>query len=215
MTNHWVDIKNADLVMVMGGNAAEAHPCGFKWAIEAKKERKAKLIVVDPRFTRSAAVSDFYAPVRAGSDIAFLGGVINYLLSNDKIHHDYVRNYTNAAFLINPDFKFDGGLSPATTRRSATTTRHLELPDRGQGRLRHGRPDHAGSELRAAADEEALQPLHAGNGEQGLRHAEGVLPQDLRNDGGDGGAGQDHDDLVCAGLDAAFASVRRTSVPWR
>jgi formate dehydrogenase major subunit len=66
MTNHWVDIKNADLVLIMGGNAAEAHPCGFKWVIEAKKERKAKLITVDPRFTRSAAVSDFYAPVRAG-----------------------------------------------------------------------------------------------------------------------------------------------------
>ena len=110
MTNHWVDIKNADLVMVMGGNAAEAHPCGFKWAIEAKKERKAKLIVVDPRFTRSAAVADYYAPVRAGSDIAFLGGVISYLLTNDKIHHEYVKNYTNAAYLINPDFKFDGGL---------------------------------------------------------------------------------------------------------
>jgi formate dehydrogenase major subunit len=110
MTNHWVDIKNADLVMVMGGNAAEAHPCGFKWVIEAKKQRKAKLIVVDPRFTRSAAVSDYYAPLRSGTDIAFLGGVINYLLINDKIHHDYVKHYTNAAFLINPDFKFDDGI---------------------------------------------------------------------------------------------------------
>jgi formate dehydrogenase major subunit len=97
MTNHWVDLKNSDLVIVMGGNAAEAHPCGFKWVIEAKKDSKAKLIVVDPRFTRSAAVSDFYAPIRAGSDIAFLGGVINYLLSKDKIHHEYVKNYTNAA----------------------------------------------------------------------------------------------------------------------
>jgi anaerobic selenocysteine-containing dehydrogenase len=110
MTNHWVDLKNSDLVIVMGGNAAEAHPCGFKWVIEAKKDRKAKLIVVDPRFTRSAAVSDFYAPIRAGSDIAFLGGVINYLLSKDKIHHDYVKNYTNAAFLIDEGFKFEDGL---------------------------------------------------------------------------------------------------------
>jgi formate dehydrogenase major subunit len=110
MTNHWVDIKNADLVLVMGGNAAEAHPCGFKWVIEAKKQRKAKLVVVDPRFTRSASVSDYYAPIRSGSDIAFLGGVINYLLANDKIHHDYVKAYTNASFLINPDFKFDDGI---------------------------------------------------------------------------------------------------------
>ena len=110
MTNHWVDIKNADLIIVMGGNAAEAHPCGFKWVIEAKKDRKAKLVVVDPRFTRSAAVADFYAPIRAGADIAFLGGVVNYLLEKDKIHHDYVKLYSNASFLMNPDFKLEDGL---------------------------------------------------------------------------------------------------------
>jgi formate dehydrogenase major subunit len=110
MTNHWVDIKNADFILVMGGNAAEAHPCGFKWAIEAKKDRKAKLAVVDPRFTRSAAVADFYAPIRSGSDIAFLGGVINYLVEKDKLHHDYIKNYSNASFLIDEGFKFEDGL---------------------------------------------------------------------------------------------------------
>jgi formate dehydrogenase-N alpha subunit len=110
MTNHWVDIKNADLVFVMGGNPAEAHPCGFKWAIEAKKTRKAKLVVVDPRFNRTASVADYYAPIRAGSDIAFLGGVINYLLTNDKIHHDYVKAYTNASFLIDEGYKFEDGI---------------------------------------------------------------------------------------------------------
>ncbi len=110
MTNHWVDIKNADLILIMGGNAAEAHPCGFKWVTEAKAKRGAKLVVVDPRFTRSAAVSDYYAPIRVGADIAFLGGVVNYLLKNNKIHHDYVKNYTNAAFLINPEFGFKDGL---------------------------------------------------------------------------------------------------------
>jgi formate dehydrogenase major subunit len=110
MTNHWVDIKNADLVLIMGGNAAEAHPCGFKWVIEAKHHNKARLIVVDPRFTRSAAMSDYYAPIRAGSDIAFLGGVINYLLSNNKIQTEYVRHYTNAPFLINEGYKFEDGL---------------------------------------------------------------------------------------------------------
>jgi formate dehydrogenase major subunit len=110
MTNHWVDIKNADLILVMGGNAAEAHPCGFKWVTEAKANRKAKLIVVDPRFTRSAAVSDFYAPIRAGTDIAFLGGLINYLLSNDKIHHEYVKNYTDFSFLVKDEYKFENGI---------------------------------------------------------------------------------------------------------
>ena len=110
MTNHWVDIKNADLIFVMGGNPAEAHPCGFKWVIEAKKTRKAKLVVVDPRFNRTASVADFYAPLRPGSDIAFLGGVINYLLANVKIHHDYVKAYTNAAFLVDENYRFDDGL---------------------------------------------------------------------------------------------------------
>jgi len=110
MTNHWVDIKNADLVLIMGGNAAEAHPCGFKWVIEAKHHNKAKLIVVDPRFTRSAAMSDYYAPIRAGSDIAFLGGVLNYLLSNNKIQQEYVKNYTNASFIVGEEYGFTDGL---------------------------------------------------------------------------------------------------------
>ena len=110
MTNHWVDIKNADLVLIMGGNAAEAHPCGFKWVIEAKKHNAAKLIVVDPRFTRSASVADYYAPLRTGTDIAFLGGVINYLLSNNKIQLDYVKAYTDFTFLINDEFNFENGL---------------------------------------------------------------------------------------------------------
>ena len=65
MTNHWVDIKNADIVLIMGGNAAEAHPCGFKWVTEAKAHNKARLIVVDPRFTRSASVADGACPLRA------------------------------------------------------------------------------------------------------------------------------------------------------
>jgi formate dehydrogenase major subunit len=110
MTNHWVDIKNTDLVLIMGGNAAEAHPCGFKWVTEAKAHNKAKLIVVDPRFTRSAAVADYYAPIRAGSDIAFLGGVINYLITNDKIQHEYVRNFTDASFIVRADFQFENGI---------------------------------------------------------------------------------------------------------
>ncbi len=80
MTNHWVDIKNADVILAMGGNPAEAHPCGFKWVTEAKAKNKARLIVVDPRFTRTAAVADVVAQLRPGTDIAFLGGVIRYLL---------------------------------------------------------------------------------------------------------------------------------------
>ncbi len=110
MTNHWVDIKNANLILIMGGNAAEAHPCGFKWVTEAKAHNKARLIVVDPRFTRSAAVADYYAPVRAGSDIAFLAGVINYLLTNNKIQHEYVKAYTDVSFIVRADYTFENGL---------------------------------------------------------------------------------------------------------
>ena len=110
MTNHWSDIKNADLVMIIGGNAAEAHPCGFKWVTEAKAHNNARLIVVDPRFTRSASVADLYAPIRTGTDIAFLGGLINYLLENDKIQHEYVRNYTDLPFIVKAEYGFADGL---------------------------------------------------------------------------------------------------------
>jgi len=110
MTNHWVDIKNADLVLIMGGNAAEAHPCGFKWVTEAKANNGARLVVVDPRFTRSASVADVYVPIRTGTDIAFLGGLIRYLLENDRIQHEYVANYTDASFIVKEDFAFESGL---------------------------------------------------------------------------------------------------------
>jgi formate dehydrogenase major subunit len=110
MTNSWTDIANTDLVVVMGGNAGEAHPCGFKWVVEARSRRKAKLIVVDPRFTRTASVADLYVPIRPGTDIAWLGGLINYLIANNKIHHDYVAAYTNAPYLIKEGYGFEDGL---------------------------------------------------------------------------------------------------------
>ena len=111
MTNGWIDIKNTDMMLIMGGNPAENHPCGFKWAIEAKIHRNAKTIVVDPRLTRTAATADMYVQIRAGSDIAFLGGLINYAVQNNRIAHDYLVNYTNAAFIIKDGFKLpDDGL---------------------------------------------------------------------------------------------------------
>ena len=110
MTNHWVDIKNADIVLIMGGNAAEAHPCGFKWVTEAKAHNAAKLIVVDPRFNRSASVADYYAPIRTGTDIVFLGAAIKWLIDNDRIQHEYVRNYTDMTFIVREDFAFEEGV---------------------------------------------------------------------------------------------------------
>ena len=131
MTNGWVDIKNTDMMLIMGGNPAENHPCGFKWPIEAKLHRNAKMIVVDPRFTRTAAAADMFLQIRAGSDIAFLGGLINYAIENKRIAHDYVVNYTNAAFVVKEGFKLpdDGlysGFDPATQVYDRSTWNYQE-----------------------------------------------------------------------------------------
>ena len=105
MTNGWVDIKNTDMMLIMGGNPAENHPCGFKWVVEAKKVRNAKLIVVDPRFQRTASQADLFCQIRAGSDIAFLSGLLNYAIQNNRFNKEYLVNYTNAALIIKKGFK--------------------------------------------------------------------------------------------------------------
>jgi formate dehydrogenase major subunit len=104
MTNHWIDLKNADVILVMGSNPASNHPISMKWMMRAR-EKGAKLICVDPRFTQTAAKADLYAPLRSGTDIAFLGGMINYILEKDLYFKEYVVNYTNASFLVSPDYK--------------------------------------------------------------------------------------------------------------
>ena len=105
MTNGWVDIGNTDMMLIMGGNPAENHPCGFKWAIEAKRKRNAQMIVVDPRFTRTAATADLFLQIRAGADIAFLGGMIHHALENQNVAKEYLVNFTNAAFIVKEGFK--------------------------------------------------------------------------------------------------------------
>src|SRR5687767_13770053 len=111
MTNGWVDIKNTDMMLIMGGNLAENHPCNFKCTIEAKLRRNPNMIVVNPRFTRTAATADLFLQIRASSDIAFLGGLINYAIQNSRIAKDYLVNFTNAAFVIKEGFKLpDDGL---------------------------------------------------------------------------------------------------------
>ncbi|KGO35235.1 formate dehydrogenase [Desulfobulbus sp. Tol-SR] len=104
MTNHWIDLKNADVILAMGGNPASNHPISMKWIMRAR-EKGAKLICVDPRFSQTAAKADLYAPLRSGTDIAFLGGMINYILANDLYFKDYVIHYTNASFLVNPEYR--------------------------------------------------------------------------------------------------------------
>jgi len=106
MTNHWVDIKNADVILIMGSNAAENHPISFKWVMKAM-ENGATLISVDPRYTRTSAKADIYAPLRSGTDIAFLGGLIKHILDNELYHKEYVVEHTNGPLLIGSDFAFD------------------------------------------------------------------------------------------------------------
>ncbi len=156
MTNGWIDIKNTDLALVMGGNPAENHPCGFKWVIEAKRNRNAKLIVVDPRFTRTAATSDLFCQIRAGTDIAFLGGMINYAIANNRIAHDYLLNYTNAAFIVKEGFKLpeDGlysGFDHATQTYDRSTWTYEDGSDSGGVVASHAAP--------AAAAPGAPKPL--------------------------------------------------------
>jgi formate dehydrogenase major subunit len=134
MTNGWVDIKNTDMMLIMGGNPAECHPCGFKWAIEAKRNRDAKIIVVDPRFTRTASTADLFCQIRAGSDIAFLGGLIRYAIENNRYAKEYLINYTNAAFVVKDGFKLpeDGlysGFDPTTKVYDKSTWNYQEGGD--------------------------------------------------------------------------------------
>jgi formate dehydrogenase major subunit len=98
------DLQNADCIVIQGSNMAECHPVGFQWVIEAKS-RGATIIHVDPRFTRTSALADIYVPLRAGSDIAFLGGLVNYVLSGGHEFRDYVVAYTNAAAILREDFR--------------------------------------------------------------------------------------------------------------
>jgi formate dehydrogenase major subunit len=110
MTNHWRDIGNTDLILINGGNPAEAHPVGFRWFMKAKIERGAKIIHVDPRFTRTSAVADKHVRIRTGTDAAFFGGLIKYVLDNKLYHDEYVREYTNAAFVVSKDYSFEDGM---------------------------------------------------------------------------------------------------------
>lgn len=109
MTNHWIDIKNADVVLIIGSNAAEHHPVSFKWIMRAK-DNGAALIHVDPKFSRTSARCDYHVPLRSGTDIAFLGGMVNYILESNSYFHDYVINYTNASFIVGKGYDFKDGL---------------------------------------------------------------------------------------------------------
>jgi formate dehydrogenase major subunit len=159
------DLQNSDCIVIMGSNMAECHPVGFQWVVEAR-ERGAKVIHVDPRFTRTSALADLHVPIRAGSDIAFLGGVVNYILENEREFREYVQAYTNARVIVSDDFRdtedLDGifsGLNPETGEYERESWQYKQMEesaaagerDKGQaegeqahgahgGELHHGEP---------------------------------------------------------------------------
>src|SRR5438046_2352569 len=118
MTNHWRDIKHADVILINGANPAEAHPVGFQWFVKAKLDPTkgpgagggAKIIHADPRYTRTSALADTYLRIRTGTDVAYFGGLINYVLQNNLFHDEYVKNYTNASWIVRDSYAFKDGL---------------------------------------------------------------------------------------------------------
>src|SRR6266436_4491492 len=131
MTNHWRDIKNADLILINGANPAEAHPVGFQWFMRAKLDRGAKIIHADPRFTRTSAVADMYLRIRTGTDVAYFGGLINHLLQTTCIRpttcaitrmpHSSSKTVTDSRTVSSPDTAPPSGrtTSAAGAMRSA------------------------------------------------------------------------------------------------
>jgi formate dehydrogenase major subunit len=139
------DLQNADCIVIQGSNMAECHPVGFQWVMEAKA-RGAKVIHVDPRFTRTSAVADLHVPLRAGSDIVFLGAIINYVFDNEKYFRDYLLAYTNAPNIINEQFRDTedlGGVFSGLDEEARTYDFHTWM--------------YEGAEVRSAAGERDLE----------------------------------------------------------
>ena len=204
-TSSLQDLQNSDCILIEGSNMAEAHPVGFRHPMIAKS-KGAKLIHVDPRFTRTSAMCDVYAPIRPGTDIAFLGGLINYVIENEQYFEDYVVNYTNAATLITGDFEdadatgLFSGWDEETKSYGAGTWRYEGQPlshaavggsqdsvvgEAGEGPASEGihggrqRPndtDPAARAVRVPDPQTALRQVHAGDGRARHRLPEGGVP---------------------------------------
>jgi formate dehydrogenase major subunit len=140
------DLANSDCIVIMGSNMAECHPVGFQWPMEARR-RGAKLIHVDPRFTRTSAMCDLHVPLRAGTDIAFLGGIVNYILEHERWFDEYVKHYTNAPVIVSDDFKdtedlegFFSGWDPERERYDPTSWQYRGMAVVGSGQGEEGAP---------------------------------------------------------------------------
>ena len=172
-------MANADCIVIQGSNMAECHPVGFQWVAEAKA-RGARVIHIDPRFTRTSAVADKHIPIRAGSDVVLLGALINYVLANDLWFSEYVIPYTNAATIINEGFLdtedlggLFSGFDPDTGQYDPTTwayAQHEDAPEAADGDHEHG----ASASARAAGDQH-------GSGGPVLPHARVLRDETLQD----------------------------------
>ncbi len=165
-TDYQQDLQNSDCIVIMGSNMAENHPVGFQWVIEAR-ERGAKLIHVDPRFTRTSAMATKWVQIRAGSDIAFLGGIVNYILQNDLYFDEYVRHYTNAPVMIEDDFRDTEDLDGFFSGWDVEKGEYDPASWRYKGMVVHG----SGGESEHGFTPKGEAAGHGGAG-AGLRHGE-------------------------------------------
>src|SRR4051812_41930616 len=162
-TTYLQDLQNSDCIVIEGSNMAEAHPVGFQWVMEAKA-RGAKVIHVDPRFTRTSAVADLHVPLRAGADIAFLGGLINYVLTHERDFREYVTTFTNAAEIINEESADTEDLGGLFSGYNAEPSRYDPLSWQIEGAVEApaaGRRDLRESALR---EHHAAEGAHVGGG---------------------------------------------------
>jgi len=174
------DMANADCIVIQGSNMAECHPVGFQWVAEAKA-RGAKIIHVDPRFTRTSAIADKHIPIRAGSDVVLLGALINHVLTNDLWFKEYVVAYTNAATLVNEDFRdtedlggLFSGFDPETGQYDPATWAYAEPGGDGVESPGGGHEHGASAAARAAGDEH-------GSGGPPLQHAQPQRDETLQH----------------------------------
>jgi formate dehydrogenase major subunit len=166
-TSFQQDLANSDCIVIEGSNMAECHPVGFQWVMEAKR-RGAMIIHVDPRFTRTSAVADIHVPLRPGTDIAFLGGLIRHVIENDRWFHDYVVHYTNAAVIVDEDFQdtedLDGlfsGWEPEAGQYDPTSWQYEGVdvaPSAGKREMFAGAPEaHRGQDVSHERTDPTLQ----------------------------------------------------------
>jgi formate dehydrogenase major subunit len=175
------DLQNSDCILIQGSNFAECHPVGFRWVMAAK-ERGATIIHVDPHFSRTSQMADIYSSIRAGTDIAFLGGLINYILQNDLYFKEYVQAYTNATFIVSDEYQdtedLGGVFSGLHEDRSSYNTKSWQYKLKKKGESNDSSNSSASGKWQQGHNEQHIMP-DAQEGQGLLPHAH---PNDIERD---------------------------------